>query len=92
MDLNQSPKARFLKTAAAKTHADLVTKDFFRTALDFALMEMANRQNSEDANEAARNAYRLEGARTFSTILLNLAEKEIERPMRMASDNLPNET
>lgn len=92
--VNPSPKETFRRSTVAKDWAEGVTSITVQTAVRSALAQFVFEQDlhSETFDGAARNALRLEGARQFMSILLNLAEKELERPLRMASDNLPNET
>lgn len=95
MEQTIAPKREYLKTPVARTHAELVTTPHFRHSCQVALLQFVSEQPGSEPTEfntAARNALRLEGARRFLYILLNLAEKDVERPIRMASDNLPHET
>lgn len=75
-----SPKARFLKTQDAKMLADLVVTPAFQNCLSVALSELQmepNKQNSSPAD----NWNRLQGAKDFIRILINLPEPP-ERPKR----------
>lgn len=94
MNVNPTPKEAFRRSTVAKDWAEGVTSITVQTATRTALAQLVYQQDLPSAtfDQAARNALRLEGARQYLSILLNLAEKEPERPIRMASDNLPNET
>lgn len=95
MEQSIAPKKEFLKSAHARFHSELVTAPAFKFALEMALLQFVSEQApgaSGDFQTPARNQMQLEGARRFIYVLLNLAEKDIQRPIRMASDNLPNET
>jgi hypothetical protein len=95
MEQKIAPKADFLKSPSARSHAELVMTPAFRYAVQAAMLQFVSEQpwsEPTDFNTSARNALRLEGARRYLSILLNLAEKEIQRPIHMANDNLPNET
>lgn len=84
------PKESFRKSPVGKIWAELVTKDDFRTGVATALAQFVFEQDtdSESWESATRDALKLQGARRFLTILLNLAEKEVVAPIKMASDNL----
>jgi len=70
MELN--PKASFLKGDHAKAFADISANPVFHHALEVALSEM---QLSPPKNaDAAANWHRLEGAKEFARLLLNLTE------------------
>lgn len=94
--MNQTipPRTRFLKTPAAKIWAENVTTDVVRSATETALAQFVFEQDDASATDqsAAQAAYRLQGARRYMAILLNLAEREVQKPIKMAGDNLPNET
>jgi len=75
-----APKARFLKTPHAKLHADIVVTESFQSACEAAMLEMqvglpaaTNPANGWDAHS------RMQGAKDFLYILLNLAEPEKPR-------------
>lgn len=69
--MNLSPKARFLKTPDAKLVADMVISPSFMHAVEVALSEL---QLASGKADPAGNWQRLEGAKQFISILLNLPE------------------
>jgi hypothetical protein len=70
-----SPKSRFLKTTESKAHLDLVTQDYFQTALTVALAEMEmNMPPPGSPTNGWDNASQMQGAKRFIEVLLNLAE------------------
>lgn len=79
--MNLNPKKRFQSIdAGRKFHADLVENSLVQDCLQIALVEMATRQSSNaDAPSALRDHYKLEGAREFITVFLNLSSKEEPR-------------
>ncbi len=77
-----SPKTRFLKTPDAKMLAELVVNPGFLNALSVALSELQMHPPKEGTS-AADNWNRLEGAKDYIRILINLAEPP-ERPRRGA--------
>lgn len=86
----ESPKNRFLKTPLAKSHADLVTSQPFISVMDTAMLQFVHESGSAtDLASASVAALKLEGARKFVLVLMNLAEKtpEIKPAPR---DNLPH--
>lgn len=70
--MNLSPKSRFLKSAECKTVADILAKPEFHRALEVALSEM--QLSPPKGVDAQSNWNRLEGAKQFVSILLNLAD------------------
>lgn len=91
MNLTVAPREQFRKSPAGKNWADAVTGPLIRTATESALAQFVFEQPIAENTLHANDALRLQGARRYMAILLNLAEKEVERPIKMA-DNLPNET
>lgn len=90
--VTESPKSRFLKTPLAKSHADLVMSAGFVTVMDIAMLQFVNESGSaSDLASASVAALKLEGARKFAIVLMNLADKtpEIKPSPR---DNLPHTT
>lgn len=73
MDLN--PKERFLKSEYAKTFADISVNPAFHAAIETALSE--TQLHPPKGSDAAANWNRLEGAKEFAHILLNLAEPPV---------------
>lgn len=65
-----------------KAHADLVATPDFRTAVTVSLMEYVNQQQSVlndildkgNSQEGAAIAFRIQGARQFVDVLMNLHE------------------
>lgn len=84
--MNLSPRQRFLKTPEAKAHSDLVDSPSFQHALEVALSEM--QLAPPKGTDAQANWNRLEGAKQFITILLNLAEPPVPAKRRIDSESL----
>lgn len=74
------PKAKFLKSDHAKFFADLVLNPGFQNALAVALSELQLHPPKEGTT-AADNWNRLEGAKDYIRILINLAEPP-DKPRR----------
>lgn len=66
-----TPKDRWMKTAECKAFADIANNAAFHRAIEVALAEM---QIGVGKADPAGNWQRLEGAKTFIGILLNLTE------------------
>lgn len=76
-----NPKERFQKSPYNKAHADLVKQDGFHSAIEAALSVMSlNLPSTENVSRAWDNACRMQGAKDFVEILLNLSEPTKERP------------
>lgn len=91
MNLTIAPREQFRRSPHGKRWPDAVTDPMIRFAAESALAQFVFEQPIAENTLHANDALRLQGARRYMAILLNLAEKEIERPIKMA-DNLPNET
>ena len=84
-----SPKANFAKGPTAAAWTEVASSNLLREAASVAMLEMnATRREAPDFNTAAANAFRMEGARTFLSILMNLTTPPEAPPKRMTSDNL----
>ena len=84
-----SPKATFAKSASAEPWTAVASSALFREAASVAMLDMQQRQLTAMGNEvAAANHYRMEGARTFLSTLMNLATPPEQMPKRIKSDNL----
>lgn len=84
-----APKATFAKSAQAEPWAAFASSDVFRNAAGAAMLQMqANQGYSTTQTQAMANAYQLEGARTFLSILMNLTTPPSEAPARPRSENL----
>lgn len=71
-------KARFKNGPHSKTWSQVVVSEAFTEAANSAMLIMLSQQSTD---AAAANSYRLEGARHFLGILLNLtSEKKDTRP------------
>lgn len=73
-----SPKERFLKTAAAKSHFDLTATEAFQQTMDAALLQHVKNLSAPtvDPQVAAANFNRILGAVELSNILMSLGTKE----------------
>lgn len=80
-----SPKANFLRSADAKPFADMAASPVLMRAAEVALSELQLRSGKTDP---AANWQRLEGAKEFITILLNLPEPNEKRRRGNAHENL----
>lgn len=76
--MNLSPKSRFLQSPDAKLVADMVVSPAFIHAVEVALSEL---QLASGKADPAGNWQRLEGAKQFISILLNLPEP-VTKPRR----------
>lgn len=86
-----SPKQRFLKTPAAKVHAELVLDGTFLDALSAAMLQVVYQEvPTADPVLAAASFQRLTGARAFVHALLNLWETEKETKSDL-HQNLPHQ-
>jgi hypothetical protein len=76
MNITLEPKKLFYAQADARNfHAELVTKPIFHLSLETALAQQAIEQGGAiDPNSAVANHYRIQGAKDFCRILLNLVE------------------
>lgn len=84
-----SPKSNFAKGPSAQPWTDVASSVLFREAASAAMLQMQANQLTAMGNEvAAANHYRLEGARTFLSVLMNLTTPPEEMPKRVRSDNL----
>jgi len=84
-----SPKADFAKGPRAAQWTEVATSALFREAAGAAMLQMqANHGYSKLQTEAMANAYQLEGARAFLSILMNLTTPPTETPKRPQSENL----
>jgi hypothetical protein len=67
----------------------VASSTLFREAASAAMLDMQQRQLTAMGNEvAAANHYRMEGARTFLSTLMNLTTPPEEPPKRQTRDNL----
>lgn len=76
-----NPKKRFLEHASlVQAHQGLVDNPMIQDFLQLSLAHMASSQSSNaEGPVAARDHYKLEGAREFIHIFLNLSSKPEER-------------
>jgi len=82
-----SPKQMFREKEAAKLHHELVATVGFQTAGLHALQAYADMLTKDDKSDAASRMHRLEGAREFWGVLLNLTEVA-EMPQKHVTQNL----
>jgi hypothetical protein len=83
-----SPKTRFLKTPQAKTFADATAMPAFVSAIDAALLQMAQDMGtSQDMGTASACQLRMEGARRFVAVLMDLPNPA-SKPQPSRRDNL----
>lgn len=84
-----SPKATFAKSAMAQPWTDVASSALFREAASAAMLQMqANQGYARDGFQVQQNAFQMEGARTFLSILMNLTTPPSEAPPRPRSENL----
>lgn len=85
---NPSPKARFLSVKPyVNTHRDLVLRDDFQRALDYALMEYQTQvARNTDYAMAGAGHFRIVGALEFVTVLKTLSEQGVPQPARKPAD------
>jgi len=68
------PKQRFQKTAAATPVAEAMVNPAMQTAFDAAMLQWLYSQQAAGSDaEAARNWFKVEGARGFAEVLQNIA-------------------
>lgn len=80
---NLTPKADFisLDRKAADAHQEMAMSPAFRKACGIALLQYTTELSTTSLQSAAETAYKMEGARGFIRVLLNLGEKETEKPI-----------
>lgn len=70
-----TPKDRFLSTAHAKHHADLVHSDGFLAACEYAMLELVNQMPMAGDPQKHWDSYsQLVGAKKFVAILKTVAD------------------
>lgn len=84
-----SPKDTFAKSASAQPWTDVASSALFREAAGVALLQMQSNIGMAVSRETAEaNCYKLEGARQFLAILMNLTTPPEEPRKRSTNDNL----
>lgn len=84
-----SPKVTFSKGQYAAAWAEIASSTTFREAGSAAMLQMQANQTVALNNEyAAANHFRMEGARTFFAMLMNLTTPPEAAPPRIRTDNL----
>lgn len=84
-----TPKSHFSKGPHAQAWTDVASSALFRDAAGAAMLQMqANQGYSTSQNQAMANAFQMEGARAFLSILMNLTTPPSEVPARPKSENL----
>lgn len=75
-----SPKSNFIKGPHAASWSEVASSTMFREAGSAAMLDMqAKFPYTAQANDAAANHWRMEGARTFFAILMNLTTPPQEK-------------
>lgn len=69
--------------------ADIANSPKCREAMQVALSKMVLDQRHPTVQDAANNAYRMDGARQFVTILLNLGEPDIPSGLPQTKQLIP---
>jgi hypothetical protein len=84
-----SPKSDFAKGPRAAQWTDVASSALLREAVGAAMLEMQARMGFvSNVNDAAANTFKMEGARIFLSILMNLTTPPSEAPKRVGNDNL----
>ena len=84
-----SPKANFAKGAYAAPWTEIASSALLREVAGAAMLEMQARMGFvSNVNDAAANTFKMEGARIFLSILMNLTTPPEEMPKRIRTDNL----
>jgi hypothetical protein len=84
----KTPRERWKASVHARPWLEMHDAPVIQAALDTALLQLdTNLATSSDAQTAAANRWRMEGARAFASILLGLSDPEI-KPTRVPTDNL----
>lgn len=84
-------KERFLKRPYAKVLADITASEDFKDVVNMVMIDLVDgTQRSENANEAAAVAYRMEGAKRFRDSLMSFAVPATPAK-QLRGDNLPHE-
>lgn len=79
--MNLTPKKDFQgKKQFADAHRELVVSTQFREALNASLLEYVSSVSGSPPEDAAANYYRIQGAREFVQVLLNIAEQAKSPP------------
>jgi hypothetical protein len=88
MKISLTPKADFLADKQrASLHQDIMASPQFKSAAQFALLEMQLRSDFTNLGDASVAQIKLKGAQEFLRILMNLGE--VDKPnARQSDDNL----
>jgi hypothetical protein len=87
--ISLNPKAAFAASVHAKAWDNVAASEMFVLALNAATLEMQSSLNTpKDANEAAANYYRMQGAREFALFLINLTTPKPPQVERADIGNL----
>lgn len=80
----ESPKKRFLRTPAAKSHFELTATTPFQQAVDAALLQHVwdNSNPSNDPEQAAAGYHRISGAVQFAKTLMSLGTEVKPEPIK----------
>lgn len=83
-----SPKSRFIKSAQAKLHADIVAQAVVTDAFDVAMLQLLYELGvSSDPTSAGASYLQLVGAQKLRKIFMGLSDQE-KPPVKPRSDNL----
>jgi len=84
-----SPKVTFAKGPYATVWTNIASSSEFRDAAGTAMLQMQANLGLAATNEsAAANCFKMEGARQFLSVLMNLTTPPEEPPKRIRTDNL----
>jgi hypothetical protein len=84
-----SPKSNFAKGPSAAAWTEVASSALLRESAGAAMLEMQARSGFvSNFNDAAANNFKMEGARIFLSILMNLTTPPTETPKRETNDNL----
>jgi hypothetical protein len=84
-----NPKQAFIDSPQSKLWANVASSEMMRSAISAAMLQMHGSMGFPNgANEAAANDFRMQGARIFASILVNLATPIEDLPKRKDTGNL----
>lgn len=81
-------KKRFQSSVHARPFSDFVATEAFQEAAHAAMATMQASQVGVDANQAAANYWRMEGARTYLSMLAHICDIPTPRPKPVRPQNL----
>jgi hypothetical protein len=83
-----SPRDAFRKSDQAKAWNDISASEPFMKAGSAALLQMVMELQSNDVSEAANNQYRIDGAKLFFRMMMNLTSSDTPKPNAPTKQNL----